>query len=144
MIVRALSIRQPWAWLIVNGGKDIENRSWNTMHRGLVLIHASKGMKLREYNEALAFADDAAGAARPRAPSFDMLERGGIIGAARLTSVHVPDEIGSPWHVPGCFGFRLEQVAPLPFRPYSGALGLFRVELTPAEVDALRAARLAA
>jgi ASCH domain len=37
----ALSVRQPWAWLIVNGVKDNENRSWRTDHRGPLLIHAS-------------------------------------------------------------------------------------------------------
>ena len=37
----ALSVRQPWAWLIVNGVKDIENRLWRTHHRGPSLIHAS-------------------------------------------------------------------------------------------------------
>jgi hypothetical protein len=30
----ALSVRQPWAWLIVNGYKDVENRSWTTHYRG--------------------------------------------------------------------------------------------------------------
>src|SRR2546423_12295348 len=39
--LRALSLRQPWAWLVVNGYKDIENRSWRTNHRGPLLIHAS-------------------------------------------------------------------------------------------------------
>src|SRR5712692_3895082 len=39
--VRTLSLRQPWAWLVVNGYKDIENRSWRTNHRGALLIHAS-------------------------------------------------------------------------------------------------------
>jgi hypothetical protein len=38
----ALSIRQPWAWLIVNGFKDLENRSWSTAFRGPVWIHAGK------------------------------------------------------------------------------------------------------
>ena len=37
-----LSIRQPWAWLIVNGYKDIENRTWSTRFRGKVLIHGMK------------------------------------------------------------------------------------------------------
>src|SRR5205807_113707 len=40
--LRALSLRQPWAWLVVNGYKDIENRSWRTNHRGPLLIHASQ------------------------------------------------------------------------------------------------------
>lgn len=38
--MRALTIRQPWAQLIVDGHKDIENRSWSTKWRGPLLIHA--------------------------------------------------------------------------------------------------------
>ena len=40
--MKALSIRQPWAWLIVNGYKDIENRTWPTRFRGRVCVHAPK------------------------------------------------------------------------------------------------------
>lgn len=45
----ALSVRQPWAWAIIYAGKDIENRSWQAVNRGLkqrgrVAIHAAKGM----------------------------------------------------------------------------------------------------
>jgi hypothetical protein len=39
--LRTLSLRQPWAWLVINGYKDIENRSWRTNHRSPLLIHAS-------------------------------------------------------------------------------------------------------
>lgn len=38
----ALSIRQPWADLIVDGIKDIENRVWPTQFRGRLLIHAAR------------------------------------------------------------------------------------------------------
>lgn len=40
--MKALSIRQPWAWCIIYAGKDIENRTWATQYRGPVLIHAAK------------------------------------------------------------------------------------------------------
>ena len=50
--VVALSIRQPWAWLIVNGYKDIENRNWKTNFRGKILVHAAKGMTKAEYEDA--------------------------------------------------------------------------------------------
>jgi hypothetical protein len=40
--MKALSIRQPWAWLIAAGYKDIENRTWRTKFRGRIYIHASK------------------------------------------------------------------------------------------------------
>jgi len=38
----ALSVRQPWASLIVLGLKTIEIRSWSTDYRGCLFIHASK------------------------------------------------------------------------------------------------------
>jgi hypothetical protein len=40
--MKAITIKQPWAFLIVEGVKDIENRTWKTNFRGRVLIHASK------------------------------------------------------------------------------------------------------
>lgn len=44
--MKAITIKQPWASLIVDGLKDIENRTWKTKFRGRVLIHASmKPMK---------------------------------------------------------------------------------------------------
>ena len=39
--MKALSVWQPWAWLIVCGSKDIENRTWYTTYRGPLAIHAS-------------------------------------------------------------------------------------------------------
>jgi hypothetical protein len=42
MIEKALSIRQPWASLIVCGLKTVEIRTWSTAYRGLLYIHASK------------------------------------------------------------------------------------------------------
>ena len=38
--MKAITIKQPWASLIVEGIKDIENRTWKTSFRGRVLIHA--------------------------------------------------------------------------------------------------------
>ena len=40
--MKALTIKQPWAGLIVTGIKDVENRTWRTNYRGRILIHASK------------------------------------------------------------------------------------------------------
>ena len=39
--MKALSIRQPWAWLIAAGYKDIENRRWSTKFRGRIYVHAA-------------------------------------------------------------------------------------------------------
>ena len=57
----ALSIRQPWASLILNAGKDIENRCWPTKVRGRILIHAAKGCTRDELEDALDFAEEACG-----------------------------------------------------------------------------------
>ena len=35
-----LSVRQPWAWALLHGGKTIENRTWSTRYRGRIWIHA--------------------------------------------------------------------------------------------------------
>lgn len=39
--MKALTVKQPWASLIMSGEKDVENRSWATRHRGLIAIHSS-------------------------------------------------------------------------------------------------------
>ncbi len=39
--MKAISIKQPWASLIIEGIKDIENRTWKTSFRGTVLVHAT-------------------------------------------------------------------------------------------------------
>jgi hypothetical protein len=39
--VKAISLLQPWASLVVMGYKKFETRSWNTQYRGRLLIHAS-------------------------------------------------------------------------------------------------------
>ena len=44
--MKAITIKQPWAQLICEGVKDIENRTWPTKFRGRVLIHA--GVKIDE------------------------------------------------------------------------------------------------
>ena len=38
--MKALTIRQPWASLIINNYKKYEFRSWKTNYRGKILIHA--------------------------------------------------------------------------------------------------------
>ncbi len=42
--MKVLTIRQPWATLIVEGVKKYEFRSWKTNYRGEFLIHAGKGI----------------------------------------------------------------------------------------------------
>ena len=39
--MKALSIKDPWAWLICSNIKDIENRTWKTNYRGRIYVHVS-------------------------------------------------------------------------------------------------------
>lgn len=120
--MKALSIRQPWAWLIVHGGKDIENRSWHTKYRGRFLVHAAKGMTSNEFTQALLYCSERG---LPM-PDRDDMQRGGIIGSVVL--VDSLDTSDSPWYM-GEKGFLLRDPDPLPFMPYKGRLGFFDVPL---------------
>ena len=42
--MKVLTIKQPWATLIIQGDKRFEFRSWKTKYRGELLIHAGKGI----------------------------------------------------------------------------------------------------
>ena len=131
--MKALSLTQPWAWLVVHGGKDIENRTWNTKVRGEFLIHAAKGMKATDRDAAFSAAFGISGDLACSIPDPADLERGGIIGIAELFNVTPPltfhelsmGRTADPWHFPEQYGFRLRNVRPLPFLPCLGALGFW-------------------
>ncbi len=123
--MKALSIRQPWAWLIIHGGKDIENRSWHTKMRGRFLVHAAKGMTKAEYLEALEVVVRATDAETLRSlPMMEDLQRGGIIGSVEL--VDSVDTSDSPWYM-GQKGFVLRDPQALPFTALKGRLNFFEV-----------------
>ena len=46
---KAISIKQPWAYLICAGIKDVENRTWATKYRGRVYIHTSAKLAKHEF-----------------------------------------------------------------------------------------------
>lgn len=119
----ALSVRQPWAWAIVHGGKRIENRSWQAVNHGLrqrgpICIHAAKGMTQDEYWDAAEFMERI----DVICPEPDKLERGGIIGIAEV--VDVVSDSDDPWFF-GPRGIVLDNVKPVEFIPAPGALGYF-------------------
>ena len=114
--MKALSIRQPWAWLILHG-KDVENRTWRTTFRGKFLIHAS----LTFDNEAYETLKECG----VKMPVKDKFKRGGIVGRAEL--VDCVDRSNSPWFL-GPHGFVLENARPLPFRKCKGRLNFFNVK----------------
>lgn len=130
---KALSIRQPWAWLIVNGHKDIENRSWLKRFPPRVLVHAGQALDLPAHRALLAGRHpvngghiDPAIVQAYRAVVDHQLPCGGFVGAVDITGVQQDHD--SPWFV-GDYGYILANPEVLPFLPYRGELGFFKVEL---------------
>lgn len=121
-VIPALSIRQPWAWLIVNGHKDVENRDWKTNFRGAFLVHAGKTRDRSEY----AAAYELAARACIEIPDMDSLEYGGLVGCSVIHDCVT--ESSSPWFV-GEFGFLLRDSRQIPFVPYRGLLNFFNVPM---------------
>jgi len=129
--VYALSLKQPWAALLVGGRKTIEVRSWPTARRGRILIHAARVSDERP--AAWAYVD----------AELELLARtcGGIIGMAELADctpyrsleAFVSDRakhLNEPeWFVPPVlYGFTFDKPQWVPFHPYPGWMRFFPVE----------------
>lgn len=121
--MKAISIKQPWAWLIANGYKTVENRKWYTGHRGDILIHASKSKKdlerdLEYVRQVFKIGIDQ-----------DQLIFGQVLAVADLIACtkEPKDRIDQYWHDKGHFAWilrRIRQIDPFEVR---GKLNLFEV-----------------
>ncbi len=129
--MKALSIRQPWAWLVVNGHKPVENRTWPTSHRGDTLIHAGLEFDL----EGLQWVQQHFPELRDLLPR--QYELGGIVGRAQL--VQCTQQHPSRWFV-GPYGFVMHDPRPMPLVKLRGQLGFFDVPMSPALHGALQRA----
>lgn len=125
--MKALSILQPYAWLIVHGHKDIENRSWPTAFRGRFLVHAGKTYHRRLHNvwitDLLALGIVL--------PCFEEMPLGAIVGEADL--VDCVRYHPSMWKDAASWGFVLANAEPCAPRPYRGQLGFFEVRESTSE-----------
>ncbi|AXG66781.1 putative ASCH domain-containing protein [Dickeya phage vB_DsoM_JA29] len=129
--MKALSVKQPYAWLLANGFKDIENRSWHTKMRGDVLIHASKGMTRKEYAEAKELCDQLS----VKIPAFEDLDRGCIVGSMEIfDSVNESD---SPWYF-GQVGFCVRKARPCKPIPMKGKLNFFETGIAKGDLKWIR------
>jgi len=137
--LRVLTVRRPWARLIADGIKPVENRVWATKHRGVIAIHAGNAFEPAAPADAIATR-----AGRYLQPGYWAEDQHptGIVAVAELTGV-CADSTDSPhrvrcacgpWAVPGQYHWRLSSVRPLvePV-PVRGGLGLRRL---PADVEA--------
>jgi hypothetical protein len=120
--MKALSIRQPWAWLLMHGTKDIENRNWPTSVRGTIAIHAAKGITRDEWWDCVEFVRASNPKLADCIPGLQELVRGAVIGTMELRDcVH---SSGSPWFR-GPYGFKLDTPQPCDPIEARGALGFW-------------------
>lgn len=123
--MKAISIQQPYAWLIVEGHKNVENRGWSTAHRGPILIHASR-KNAWGGNELLSRCEKIISRPGFVMPDWEDYQRGGIIGQVDITDCVNVKPRGNKWWE-GPFGFLLANAKPLEFFPCRGQLGIFTV-----------------
>jgi hypothetical protein len=150
--VKVLTLTQPRATLVAIGAKHIETRSWETLYRGPLAIHAAKGLgpggRAALYDLAFDDPDGYFYAALRQANVFciDDLPLGAIVATCELVDcVHVlyewprnqlvsqrsrhiltDQERAFGDYTPGRFAWLLADVRPLPAPiPAKGALGLW-------------------
>ncbi|NPV68430.1 MAG: ASCH domain-containing protein [Anaerolineae bacterium] len=122
--MKTLSIRQPWAELILQGRKTIELRTWRTNYRGPLLIHAGGNV---EYDACAAYGLDP-----------EVLVRGALVGTVEVVDMvtfnhasfaALRNEHLDPGEWPGdLVGWRLANPCRLPAPiPLRGRLGLFEI-----------------
>ena len=119
--IRALSVRQPFAWAIAIGAKPVENRTYGTRYRGLLAIHASKAIDRAALDDPLILkAIDENEFAVGEAES----SLGAVVAVAEMYGIHHANDcmlpVGrgasgcSPWARRGQWHWRLRNVRPLP------------------------------
>ncbi len=123
----ALSIRQPWSWLIVSGIKDVENRRWHTAFRGRIYVHAGKSFDQEGYEYLLR---ETGGLDLPLKVDYQL---GALIGEVDIVDCKFRKAFAiafSRWHEHGSWGFILAN--PVMYEqpiPCKGQLGLFEVNM---------------
>ena len=146
----AISVQQPWAYLIVNRFKDVENRTWNipARYRGQeVLIHtgSSRLFNLADVRRILGEVKRSQGdtsSIRLRDLPSTGCETGGIVGKAKLLGAIRNSR--SPWaeDLPDGWHWLIGYAQPLPFMPCKGRLSFFPVDYRPAPAMAETQGRL--
>lgn len=134
MLMKALSFRQPWAELILQGRKTMDLRTYNTHYRGGLAVHASQTVE--------------AEMCREHGLSSNNLDTGGVVGTVELLDVIPLDEVAYNKHLDahlagrrwreGLYGWVLAHPQRLPeFIPARGRTNLFNIDLDLAGSESL-------
>lgn len=88
--MKAITVRQPWAWAIASGEKLVENRSRGTTYRGPLAIHAGAAWSVRGEQDPRV---KALPVVRPWSPTT----RSAVIAVAELVDSHPDAQCCRPW-----------------------------------------------
>jgi hypothetical protein len=138
--VVALSIQQPWAWLMTAAPppmlKKIENRTWRRKTPEHILVHT--GLKVDQVaHRSLIHGRHPVsgkiwltGGYNPYLEAFNagQVRTGGFVGAMDFTG-EVLTESGDPWFM-GPYGYVTANARALPFLPWRGMLGFFDAKVS--------------
>lgn len=119
--MKAITIKQPWAWAIIAGHKPVENRSRPTKHRERIAIHASKTID-QDGVSWLAWHNHEAYSYYKAAICKDQC--GAIIGVVDV--IDCVTECDSPWFF-GPYGYILANPRSFEPIPCRGQLGIWNL-----------------
>ncbi len=122
--MKALSLKQPWAELVVSGRKTLEIRKWNTKFRGELLIHASK-IPNSKAMERLGFKDLPTGCIVGKAKIVDVKEYNSLEEFEKDSNKHFAKDYDWKGKL---YGFVVEDAQRLKEVPLKGQLNFFDVE----------------
>jgi ASC-1-like (ASCH) protein len=119
--MKTLSLKQPFAELILSGKKTIELRKWNTKFRGKFLIHASQNSD-KEAMKKFGFEELLTGAILGEAVLIDVKHYASEEEHEKDQDKHLADDA---W---GDYGFVLKNVRRVKPVPAKGKLGFWEFE----------------
>lgn len=127
--MKVLSVKQPWAYLLVQGIKDIENRPRITHFRGRILIHASAKIA-GEPHEVLSYEQFQIIDASKINQVFDACKQtSAIIGSVEI--VDCVENHPSVWAVDGQYHYVIANpiLFDTPITGVKGQLGLWNYDI---------------
>lgn len=128
--LKALTICEPYATLILRGLKPVENRTWETPYRGPMYLHAGKSRQWLTLDPGKTMD------VSYKIPLSEM-HFGAVIGIVHLIDcVHISkmpvqypslathEHTNGPW----CWVLDQKRITPIGPWPWKGALGLFEID----------------
>lgn len=103
--MKALSVKQPFANMICSGEKTVEQRTWQTSHRGDLIIVSSQKPAINPAGQTICIVD--------------------LVDCVKFTQGHVYD--AKCEYIDGAFAWLLADIRPVRNVGISGSLGLYEV-----------------